>query len=96
VLKVVQQLDNIQKGFISKHCFQNLLQVSRIVVPNFFLEWIMSHTCPSSSEIIIGDRHIPITKSMISKVIGIPGGNEQLVTKCSNKEVRNAVNEIRK
>jgi hypothetical protein len=96
VLKVVQQLDNIQKGFISKHCFQNPLQVSRITVPNIFLEWIMSHTCPSSSEIVIGDRHIAITKSMVSKVIGIPRGNEQLVTKSSNKEVQNAVYEIRK
>jgi len=47
----------------------------------------MSHTCPLSSEIIVGGNHITITKSMVTKVLGIPQGSEPVVTqsKCQGE-----------
>jgi len=55
----------------------------------------MSHTCPLSSEIIVGGNHITITKSMVTKVLGIPQGSEPVVTQSKCKEVTDAVNRIK-
>ena len=93
--KVVANLDIEQKKIISKYDFQNILPVSRFKVPDCFLEWLMSHTCPLSSEIIVGGNHITITKSMVTKVLGIPQGSEPVVTQSKCKEVTDAVNRIK-
>ncbi|KAL6839627.1 hypothetical protein ACP4OV_030566 [Aristida adscensionis] len=76
LVRHLPEFDDVQKKFIEDSGFGSLLKATRLKIPIDFLGWIMRCTSPSSHEIVVDDKRIKITKSMVNTVLGIPNGDQ--------------------
>ncbi|XP_025804244.1 uncharacterized protein LOC112883197 [Panicum hallii] len=76
--KFVGEFVDDQKGFVEESGFGHLLHISDFKVPVPLLEWVMSIIIVGVSEFRFEGRSIRFIPSMVSKVLGIPSGNDTI------------------
>ncbi|KAL6659765.1 hypothetical protein ACP70R_002594 [Stipagrostis hirtigluma subsp. patula] len=80
ITKLALEMSQEKKDLLAEHNLSFLLDIKKISVQPHFMMWLMRHTRTESSEIVVGDKRIPITKHMADKVVGLPEGSQKVVT----------------
>nr|AAP54389.2 Ulp1 protease family, C-terminal catalytic domain containing protein [Oryza sativa Japonica Group] len=72
--RVISALSPHQKTIIQGAGFQNLLEFNSNYVPNKFATWIAKHVDFKTSQIILRDKVISVTKQTVCDIFGLPSG----------------------
>lgn len=72
--QVISALSPHQKTIIQGAGFQNLLEFNSNYVPNKFATWIAKHVDFKTSQIILRDKVISVTKQTVCDIFGLPSG----------------------
>ncbi|TVT99105.1 hypothetical protein EJB05_55556 [Eragrostis curvula] len=75
---VIEDLDDHQKKVIGDYGFGFLLDFDRCFIPHPFARWIADHVRVKTSDIVVNNRSIPLSKESVHDVVGTPIGGKRI------------------
>lgn len=79
--KVLDSLSPHHKTVIENSCFQSMLLFDKCFVPNSFALWIAKQVDVNCSDIVLGQKLIPLNKQSVHVVLGLPVGGSIIHSK---------------
>lgn len=79
--KVLDSLSPHHKTVIENYCFQSMLLFDKCFVPNSFALWIAKQVDVNCSDIVLGQKLIPLNKQSVHVVLGLPVGGSTIHSK---------------
>ncbi|KAF2919761.1 hypothetical protein DAI22_08g159900 [Oryza sativa Japonica Group] len=79
--KVLDSLSPHHKTVIENSCFQSMLLFDKCFVPNSFALWIAKQVDVNCSDIVLGQKLIPLNKQSVHVVLGLPVGGSTIHSK---------------
>nr|XP_025875835.1 uncharacterized protein LOC4346026 isoform X4 [Oryza sativa Japonica Group] len=77
----VDSLSPHHKTVIENSCFQSMLLFDKCFVPNSFALWIAKQVDVNCSDIVLGQKLIPLNKQFVHVVLGLPVGGSTIHSK---------------
>uniref|UniRef100_A0A0E0DYI1 Ubiquitin-like protease family profile domain-containing protein n=1 Tax=Oryza meridionalis TaxID=40149 RepID=A0A0E0DYI1_9ORYZ len=79
--KVLDSLSPHHKTVIENSCFRSMLLFDKCFVPNSFALWIAKQVDVNCSDIVLGQKLIPLNKQSVHVMLGLPVGGSTIHSK---------------